>query len=263
MNKLEQIQYIEDNFPLTTRHTSKRRTRHDFFTKINTEVQAYLLGFYAADGGLNEKRKTFRIHLNKNDSEIIYLYKDLICPDARVFTREETDMRGVRDSKSIHCNGTFGVDINSTVLCNALVNLGFGYNKTYTENHLPQIDKSLLRHFIRGYFDGDGSISGWYIPQDIKYKKNERFRIHASICCKTATLLEDIKNLFAEYNIKSKIFISRRDDMYILSIPSSQIKKLFDLLYQDSNFYLSRKYKKFNYYANTEVSQLIAEHRNA
>lgn len=51
--------------------------------------------------------------------------------------------------------------------------------------------------------------------------------------------------------------------MYILSIPSSQIKKLFDLLYQDSNFYLNRKYKKFNYYANTEVSQLIAEHRNA
>lgn len=42
-----------------------------------------------------------------------------------------------------------------------------------------------------------------------------------------------------------------------------EIEKLFHFLYDDSYFYLSRKFKKFDYYVNTEVSQLIADHRNA
>ena len=42
-----------------------------------------------------------------------------------------------------------------------------------------------------------------------------------------------------------------------------EIEKIFHLLYDNSHFYLSRKFKKFNYYVNTEVNQLIADHRNA
>ena len=58
MNKQEQIKFIEDNYPLTTNHISNRRIRHSIFSKIETELQAYLLGFYAADGSIDEKRKT-------------------------------------------------------------------------------------------------------------------------------------------------------------------------------------------------------------
>ena len=32
---------------------------------------------------------------------------------------------------------------------------------------------------------------------------------------------------------------------------------------KDANFYLQRKFDKFNHYVNTEVTQLIAEHCNA
>ena len=54
------------------------------------------------------------------------------------------------------------------------------------------------------------------------------------------------------------------DDMYRLVTSSeSEVKKLFNLLYNDSNFYLKRKFDKFNYYVNTEVSQIITDHRNA
>ena len=52
--------------------------------------------------------------------------------------------------------------------------------------------------------------------------------------------------------------------MYRISTSSKkEMKKLFDFLYSDSNFYLTRKFNKFNYYVNTEVSQLITDHRNA
>ena len=39
MNKEEQIQFIKDNYPATTHHTSTRRIRHAFFSKIETELQ--------------------------------------------------------------------------------------------------------------------------------------------------------------------------------------------------------------------------------
>lgn len=42
-----------------------------------------------------------------------------------------------------------------------------------------------------------------------------------------------------------------------------QLKFIYHYLYDDANFYLSRKFNKFSYYVNTEVSQLIADHRNA
>ena len=58
MNREEQIKFIEDNYPATTNHISNRRIRHDFFSSIETELQAYLLGFYTADGNIDEKRKT-------------------------------------------------------------------------------------------------------------------------------------------------------------------------------------------------------------
>lgn len=157
MNKIEQIKFIEDNYPLYTNHTSNRRIRHDFFSKIETELQAYLLGFYAADGNINEKRKTLRIHLQKRDSEIVYLYKDTISPDARVFTIDEHKTTG-RNGMMVVAHESFGVDITSS-------------------------------------------------------KK---------VC-----------------------------------------RKIFHILYDDSNYYLKRKFNKFNYYANTEDVQIITDACNA
>ena len=138
MNKQEQIKFIEDTYPLTTNHISNRRIRHDIFSKIETELQAYLLGFYAADGNINEKRKTFRIHLQKQDSELVYLYKDIISPDARTFTVEEHKTTG-RNGQEVNAHKSFGVDITSAKLCADLVNLGIGYNKSYSDLHIPEM----------------------------------------------------------------------------------------------------------------------------
>lgn len=262
MNKTEQIEFIEKNYKFSSGIHSNRRVRQNFFEKIETEMQAYLLGFYAADGNINEKRKTFRIHLQKSDSELVYLYKDMISPDARLFTMKERNVKG-RNGQLVTAHESIGVDINSSKLCTDLVNLGFGYKKTYDELHLPNIDTSLIRHFIRGYFDGDGSICYYYCKPDPKWHKNERVRGQVSICGKTKTILEEIQKFLKTNNIESSICFANRDKMWILTVPKSQLKKLYNLFYDDSYFYLSRKFNKFNYYVNTEESQLIADLRNA
>lgn len=262
MNKTEQIKFIEQNYEFSSGIHSSRRVRKNFFEKIETEVQAYLLGFYAADGNINEKRKTFRIHLQQSDSELVYLYKNLISPDARLFTMKERLVKA-RNGQMVTAHESIGVDINSSKICNDLVNLGFGYNKTYVDLKLPKIDDKFIRHFIRGYFDGDGTISYYYCKPDPKWHKNERIRGYASICGKTKTMIEEINNFLKRNGIKSSTCFTKRDQMWVLTIPKSQLKKLYDLFYKDSYFYLSRKFNKFNHYVNTEETQLIAELRNA
>ena len=262
MNKNEQIKYIQDNYPLTTHHISNRRIRHGFFKNIKTELQAYLLGFYAADGNINEKRKTFRIHLQKQDAELVYLYKDIISPDARVFTVQEHQTTG-RNGMLITAHESFGVDITSSELCNSLVDLGIGYCKSYSDLHIPNIPHDLIRHFIRGYFDGDGSfVASVKKPNN---RPNLTLRMCFSIIAKKATLLNEFIKFFSEnYNININLNYLKRDDAYRLTSSSKKTcRQIYHVLYDNANFYLSRKYNKFSYYANTEDSIIIEAARNA
>lgn len=191
MTKEEQLKIIETIAPLKKGKHGTRGVRQDFFESISTELQAYILGFFASDGNINEKRKTFRLHLQLRDCAIVDLIKDTICPDARTFYKEPCTFMGPR-GKIINGHGSYGVDINSSKLCTDLVDLGFGYNKSYADLQLPKIPQELMPHFIRGYFDGDGGISGSYVPADPKWHKKERFRAYAMICAKSRSILKEI-----------------------------------------------------------------------
>ena len=98
----------------------------------------------------------------------------------------------------------------------------------------------------------------------IRTNKNYRTSRAFNIDSKTKSILEDIQLYLESNNIHVNINYISRDDMYrLVTCSELEVKKLFNLLYQDSNFYLKRKFNKFNYYVNTEVSQIIADHRNA
>lgn len=262
MNKNKQIKFIEDNYPAYTNHFSNREIRHEFFTKIETEIQAYLLGFYAADGSIDEKRKTLRVELANKDSEIVYLFRDFISKDARIYENKERSFMGPK-GKLIHTNGSTGIDITSAKLCESLVNLGIGYNKTFNEFEIPsQIPEDLIIHFIRGYFDGDGSFTGSVYSD--KSRPNPRVIMKFTIDSKKDKILHSIMSYLVKEGLNINFMYLKRDDMYRIYTGSKKTcADLFNLLYKDANFYLSRKFDKFNYYVNTEVSQIIADHRNA
>ena len=95
-------------------------------------------------------------------------------------------------------------------------------------------------------------------------KIRKRFCRQWDICAKKASILIDIQKFFSEHNISINITYEKRDDMFRLRTSSKkEVAKIYNLLYSDSNFYLSRKYSKFNHYVNTEDLQLIAETCNA
>ena len=81
------IEKLDDLCPLYKNGTSNRELRHEFFKNIKTEIQAYLLGFIAADGSIDEERHTLSIHLSQSDKEICDLFimerRKILCLNVR------------------------------------------------------------------------------------------------------------------------------------------------------------------------------------
>ena len=111
MTKEEQIKFIEENCPYECGRLSTRRIRATFFNEIKTEIQAYLLGFHCADGCVDPTHNTFRVQLQERDAEIIYLYKDFIAPDSRLFTHEPRSCFDKKQQKFYTKGRMFGIDV--------------------------------------------------------------------------------------------------------------------------------------------------------
>ena len=84
------------------------------------------------------------------------------------------------------------------------------------------------------------------------------------MCNKYDDLLLDIKNYFNKYNVKFQLHYIKRDDMYrIVCQRKNDIKKIYDLIYKDAHYFLSRKKSKLEIYVNTEILQKTTEDCNA
>ena len=117
----------------------------NFFENIDSEIKAYLLGFFAADGHI-EKRTDYcsyslRVGVQLNDSHILKLYLKHISKDSVISCKKNLASIAITSKK-------IGED---------LLKLGYDNNKTYTTKNIPDLPIDLMYHFIRGYFDGDGS----------------------------------------------------------------------------------------------------------
>lgn len=180
MNKETQIKILDKICPLEKGYrNSVRLVRKAFFDDIQTELQAYLLGFYAADGSFNAKRNTLAVKVSECDKEIIDLYK-IISPKAYCQHLEATKMIGPK-GREINIKPVERINIANKHLGETLVRLGMGERKTYKDLSIPPMNDDLIRHFVRGYFDGDGCITYHMSPPNKKNReKNYRLRVNVN-----------------------------------------------------------------------------------
>ncbi len=220
-----------------------------FFDNIDSEIKAYLLGFYVADGSIsmpneNRVRYEFRVGVSEKDAYIINLFREHMFPDGNLFYVKESPMTHF-DPKYIQ-KAKIGICINSKYLCTRLDNLGYGARKSKKEMYLPDIDPILIRHFIRGYFDGDGvCIVGEYNRKD---RPNKRVKPTFAITNGDDKLLISIQQ-FLQKGLDIDLKIYKETNKHAYNLKTScypYLRKLYPYLYDDSNFYLQRKKESFS-----------------
>lgn len=147
-----------------------------FFKTIDTEEKAYWLGFIYADGSIAKNYKPakqkengkkgrtyFRISLKGEDStHLKKLARSLGVPESRV--KMTTNYFSALQREYTYCS----LFIGSEALVDSLINLGIPPAHTLKEDSRKEfmmfpdesvIPSKLYHHFIRGYFDGDGSLT--------------------------------------------------------------------------------------------------------
>jgi len=198
----------EYNIPIRTdrEQALKSICNEDFFEIINTEEKAYWLGFMYADGYILNKRKhsgySVGITLTASDISHIEKFKNSLKSTANISTYET---KGDFNSKP-YCR----ILIASNKLSNDLIKQGCVTKKSNVllfpkENQVPQY---LIHHFVRGYIDGDGSISYYCKP-------NNKINIGLGLVG-TKELIDGIKSFFkySTFEISSKTSRKRHKQLF-------------------------------------------------
>lgn len=217
----------------------------NYFEVINTEHKAYWLGFLYADGSLTQTTSSCS---GKNRVQIMLSIKDkCILED---FKKDLNYTGPILEKKY---NNSFSQDgaeccymhINSRKICIDLENLGFVNNRYF----MPNIPQDLVRHFIRGYFDGDGCISVYEYDNKGKYNTYHRKVREFSITTQEPIILQ-FKSIFEkECNVSKKVSIKRyKRTSKAVSLRyggKNDVIALYHYLYDNSTIYLKRKYDNF------------------
>jgi len=111
-----------------------------FFRNWNSNM-AYILGFFYSDGNVSSNKRCISIHLKVSDHYILEKISNVMSSN--------------RPVKIYSCSSYLRLD--SKILVNDLIKLGCTPKKSKTLI-FPNIKNKYLSHFVRGYFDGDGSI---------------------------------------------------------------------------------------------------------
>lgn len=219
---------VENNRTSVPNNTRRKKytVNHNYFQTIDTQEKAYILGFLYADGYVNEKG-TLEIGLHPKDNSVLEFIKTQLESSAPIKSHH---------SASSHSKvGLLRLCIHSKKLVNDLVKYGCVQNKTFKISFPTFLQKDLVKHFIRGYFDGDGCI--------YNVKKNNTFGISIA---SNITFLEGMGKYLQNEIGLSKITIYKNNKIGYLKYHSkTDIDMLYHCLYDQATCFLQRKYNIF------------------
>lgn len=199
----------------------------NYFENIDSENKAYWLGFLYADCGISirsEGKIDFDLQLQYDDYNHLVKFKNDIGYSGDI--KEKT----IKDKYKI-CR----ISISRYDFCKHIVNQGCVPKKSLILERPKNISDDLVKHFIRGYFDGDGCL-----------------------CITDKTFIssmlgtDDVLNYIYEHISKNidlsfgkNVYEDKRSKIKELRFHKQDTIKFMNYIYEDSKIYLDRKYKLY------------------
>lgn len=212
----------------------------EYFNCIDTKEKAYWLGFICADGYVTSDNR-FGMELSIDDISHMQSFLDSLEYNGKIRTR-------IRDNGITSCQ----FQIKNSILYNNLLKCGVTRNKTES---LSFPDESILQrefypHFIRGFFDGDGSFV-FYEYERLRKDRGNRIYNNTykeiSLVCNSLDFIESIKLIiFEECGADFNLTYNSRDKLPTLRTSKAEnLAKFINYIYPtDNEICLLRKYKK-------------------
>ena len=199
-----------------------------FFDEYN-EASCYWAGFIASDGYVRSDRAAVTIHLSSTDYEHLLKFAQA--------TRYEGS---VNISKNA-CYITFAGEWFQKSLADKF---NIYPRKTFNITISEKIPKDMIKHFIRGYFDGDGCVTG-----------TNKF-IRANFTSGSRTFLNQLIDYFYDHGIR----VRNKDNKppithYTIGYSCTNALKVLSILY-DCSSELNRLNRKYQLYFDYKINHL-------
>ena len=213
---------------VASNQTRRLYSVNDDYFSTESHNMAYFLGFLAADGTVNKDSNQIKIGLSSVDKDFLEQLRQEIEAEHPIISYQTANGYNVSELK-----------FSSSKIKQDLSKYNIIPRKTYSFSFPINLDRKYWIDFIRGYFDGDGSVSTAG-PSAIRFQ----------ICSYRPQVLETIVNyLYKEYDIP-KVSIQQQMKesghyLYNFQYSNSSTRKLFDILYYPGCLCLPRKYEKF------------------
>lgn len=219
----------------------------NYFENIDCEQKAYWLGFIAADGCILEQTSQISKRTGRTIKKEQMALQIALKQDDK--SHLEKLQNNLRDNHNLHYSvkrKCWDIKLLSDKLCKDLLKYGIKPKKSLTlQFPLNLISNEYIPSFIRGYFDGDGSIS---------FSKNKKGLITISkmkvSILGTKDFLETINEIInREIFFSERIFPAKSNNINgVQQIMFSNIhktKQFLDFIYKDATIYLDRKYERY------------------
>jgi intein-encoded DNA endonuclease-like protein len=200
----------------------KYKKNDHFFSKIDNEKSAYWLGMLAADGHVDKKGGRFYLDLKESDAYHVEQFAIDLESDAEPVP---TTYHSVR------------LTLMSRKIADDLRALGLHHDKSYTLK-FPDIPEEQYRHFLRGLFDGDGSIA----------ERSNNPRYHVLEFAGTKDIIESVRTIISETLGVSAPKIYRRKCSPLHTVKwgsKAEILEILDWFYEEATVYLKRKHDMY------------------
>lgn len=196
----------------------------EFFSRIDSEAKAYILGLFYADAHFRTTRpKRVRLSLVETDKELL--------DQVAIELRTDKPIYYIPPSVGRYSTlGQYSLDVLNTKMIGDLDKIGMSNRSKF-----PDIPKELHRHFIRGYFDGDGCIS-----------IGSRVGNYEMFIMAPLTMVESMSKIMLKTDLHMSSPQHAKSGMYKIRISGAKnIAKVHEFLYNEATIFLARKYDKF------------------
>ncbi len=193
---------------------------------FETPQSYYFLGLIASDGVIDG----YHVKIGMKDKDLIEALRDDIVPGKPLYYDSRCD--------------TWYLKISCKAIMDFVLQSGITAKKSLTLEIKQEImDSRHFSHFIRGYFDGDGTIG---ITRSTNGKSTKNYyRPCIRIGSASRKIVEQIQQILTKaYGFNDNKIVCH-NNYYVLKYTGNPARKFYNVIYKEAGIKLNRKHKRY------------------
>lgn len=220
---------------------SKYTFDEHWLDEMDSPEKWYFLGFMYADGSVGISGGNYRVRIklkaDETEKELLEKFKSLLKSD-REITYEEYFNKSYESVEK-----TYLFSLGGKYFCERLIELGCIPNKSLTLEPPKDIPEKFEKDFLRGYFDGDGSI--------LLREEGTLANIRILGTEKVAKFIDGVITKHTGIVPNTQARKGRVNQWQVDIAQQRDVKTFAEWLYSDANLYLRRKKDNFDKFIAT------------